>query len=67
MEVFVNENRHQIPDGSNISQLLQQIAVDTTKGIAIAVGDSIVPRSLWETQQLNPGANILIIKATQGG
>ncbi len=67
MEVFVNEKLHQITEGSTISQLLQQIVVESTKGIAIAVGDFVVPRSQWETQKLNSGANILIIKATQGG
>ncbi|REE01777.1 sulfur carrier protein ThiS [Marinoscillum furvescens] len=41
--------------------------IHQTKGIAVAVNQQIVPRTLWEEQSIQPNDQILIITATQGG
>ncbi|MFT4900295.1 MAG: sulfur carrier protein [Flavobacteriales bacterium] len=64
--IRVNEERVEIDELTNITQLLQQIN-STIDGIAIAINNDIVPKSKWAIQQFNNKDNVLIIKATQGG
>jgi len=35
--------------------------------VAIAVNDTVAPRSTWETHPLVPADRVLVIQATQGG
>jgi sulfur carrier protein len=37
------------------------------RGIAIAINDSVVPKSRWQDHVLNDGDHIEIVRATQGG
>lgn len=36
-------------------------------GIAVAVNEEIIPKTNWDTYQVQDNDNILIITATQGG
>jgi len=66
MKVFVNDDCVLIADQSNISQLLAQLK-SPTKGIAIAIGQEIIPASQWDNHLLNEDDHVLLIRATQGG
>ena len=54
---------------TNFSTLAQWAAaeLENTKGIAIAVNDSVVPNSKWQEFNLNEGDKILVVTATCGG
>lgn len=67
MEIKVNNQSHQVSKSTLLSQLLLQLNVENTSGMAIAVNNNVVPRARWEKMQLNNGDDILLIKATQGG
>ncbi len=67
MEIKVNNQSHQVSKSTLLSQLLLQLDVEDTSGMAIAVNNNVVPRAQWEKMQLNNGDDILLIKATQGG
>ncbi|MCL2281994.1 MAG: sulfur carrier protein ThiS [Fibromonadales bacterium] len=41
--------------------------LENTKGIAIAVNDSVVPSSKWNSFALNDGDKILVVTAACGG
>lgn len=64
--VMVNESQIEVDEKTNIHQLLKKTNT-SLNGIAVAINDSIVSNSKWETMFLNQNDNILIIKATQGG
>lgn len=36
-------------------------------GLAVAVDGAVVPRSRWATTPINPGAEIEVVEAVQGG
>ncbi|MDA4828010.1 sulfur carrier protein ThiS [Kocuria rhizophila] len=36
-------------------------------GIAVAVDDTVVPRSLWATTAVAPGQSVEVVTAVQGG
>jgi sulfur carrier protein len=53
---------------ATLSALLQEKAVDVgQRGIAVALNGSVVPRADWPATRLNPGDNIEIVRARQGG
>ena len=53
---------------ATLSALLEEKAVDVgQRGIAVALNGSVVPRAAWPATRLNPGDNIEIVRARQGG
>ena len=67
MEITFNNRKYQIEEQSTVQAALNVWLGDRQQGIAVAVNDTIVPRSQWESHILQPEDNILVIKATQGG
>ena len=67
MEVIVNGSTHSFEGNLSIIQLLNELSFATPKGIAVAVNDSVVPKTHWAEHSLTSGDKITIIKATQGG
>ena len=54
---------------SESSLLSDVVASQLSKGgnAAVAVNDTFVPKSNWESTELHDGDNVLIITATYGG
>ncbi|HMG11343.1 MAG TPA: sulfur carrier protein ThiS [Mucilaginibacter sp.] len=67
MEITVNQQLYNVPDRCTVQTLLSDVLDQTSKGLAIAVNQTIVSKSNWETEPLNHGDHIIIITATQGG
>lgn len=68
MNVIINHNQQEITDAASVADALSVINItDAQKGIAVAVNDSVIPRTDWQTHQLQPGDKITVIRATQGG
>lgn len=67
MKVTVNDKSRTLADGATLDQLLKQIGVDAGQGVAVALNDTVVPRSAWLTQPLCDGDRVLVIQAVQGG
>lgn len=68
MEIVVNGQAQTIAQGASVLDVLDllQIARDR-QGIAIAVGLSVVPRSLWAQTILQAGDRVEVVTAAQGG
>ncbi len=55
-------------EATTVTELLQQFDVeDNGKGTAVAVNDSVVPKTKWSDQKLSEEDRVEIIRATQGG
>jgi sulfur carrier protein len=67
MEITINNQNHSLTEACSIEQLLATVLFLATDGLAIAVNQTIIPKSGWTTYLLNPGDQIILIKATQGG
>lgn len=67
MEVLVNNKLYAVQADTTVASLLQFIQLPTTKGIAVAVNRSVVPRAEWPATTLSPADQVMIIQATQGG
>lgn len=49
-----------------ISTVMKQLELPHA-GVAIAIGNAVVPKTQWDDYILNEGVKITVIKATQGG
>ncbi|WP_158856069.1 sulfur carrier protein ThiS [Lunatibacter salilacus] len=67
MDITVNNEPYQISDSCSITQLLLDHVRQKPAGIAVAVNQSVIPKSEWGRTFICSGDNIVLIKATQGG
>ena len=66
MKVFVNKKPIEVENQTNIEDLLELLKVNPSY-CAVAIGESIVKKSQWQTTILKNEDNITIINATCGG
>jgi len=67
MKISVNGELTDISENFKISDLVEKLLLSQKKGIAVAINNTVIPKSLWGETVLKTGDNVLIIKATQGG
>lgn len=68
MEVVINGEKRTIENVGTIEQLLAELSLPgNRRGIAVAVNDTVVPRSQWKTVRIAAGDRIEVIRAVQGG
>ena len=67
MNVFLNNQQHFLERKKKLSVFFTELKIDSSKGIAIAVNDSVIPKSEWENFILNDNDKITLIRATAGG
>ena len=65
--VFINNKSCMLDADASLVAALKQNGVHNQKGIAVAVNNSVIPKSEWQNKILNENDKITIIRATQGG
>ncbi len=66
--MIINLNGEKIEfHGKFLSDFITQQQLVNKTGIAVAVNDSVIPKTKWNKVSLNDEDRILIITATQGG
>ncbi len=66
MQVILNGDPAEVPDGINMSALIEQLEL-TGQRLAVEVNEELVPRSRFEEHLLAPGDRVEIIHAVGGG
>ena len=66
MTLIVNGDRHELPPGATLADLVTQL-VPSPKGVAAAVDGEVVPRRAWPDTPLIDGSVIEVVTAVQGG
>lgn len=69
MELEVNGEQRSFgdEDSMTVAELLDRLEIEQTDGLAVAVDARVVTRSQWDEEQIEEGAEVEIIRATQGG
>lgn len=67
MEITFNNHIQQIQERSSVQIILNDLIGEKQKGIAVAVNETFVPKTQWDSYVLQTGDKVLVIKATQGG
>lgn len=52
---------------ATVEALLAAYALRDAGGVAVAVNDAVIPRSLWPRHPLRGGDRVTLIQAAQGG
>ncbi len=67
--LIVNGKEIAIPQsGTTLEELLKQFHVSKeNQGVAVAVNEQVIPKQQWESTTVQPGDNIEIVRAVQGG
>ncbi|MCK9179898.1 MAG: sulfur carrier protein ThiS [Bacteroides sp.] len=66
MTIYLNNEPIKLEKSIFLSDFLKQKNI-STQGIAIAIDQTIIPRTQWEETLLMPDQKILIIHAVTGG
>lgn len=64
--VTVNGEPCDVRAGSTVADLVAAWC-PSPRGVAVAVGGTVVPRSTWATTGVDPGAEVEIVTAAAGG
>lgn len=67
MKIKLNHQIINIEESMLLQHLVDQQLGEKQKGIAVAIDEQVIPKSLWPTTELKNNQSVLIIKATQGG
>jgi sulfur carrier protein len=67
MNIIINEKPYRIKDGATISDALKEARIDNRFGIAVAVNNVVIPKTIWENTTLNSNDQVTIINAIFGG
>lgn len=65
--VRVNDEPRTFAARVTLQHALRELGLAERRGVAIAINDSVVPRSQWPVRELADGERVLVIQATQGG
>lgn len=67
MEVTINQQLFTIIPNSNLLEALLAYGLHHTKGVAVAVNGTVIPKTYWSQLPVRANDSIVIIKAAQGG
>ncbi len=66
IRVVVNGQAESYPADTTLGAVVSRLR-PSRMGVAVAVGDDVVPRAEWDVRQLRDGDEIEILTAVQGG
>jgi sulfur carrier protein len=66
VNVTINGETDDLPERANVDAVVARLGRGR-KGIAVAVNDTVVPRSLWSSVELVDGDRVEVLTAAQGG
>ncbi|MGO2354550.1 MAG: sulfur carrier protein ThiS [Marinomonas foliarum] len=65
MKIMLNDASHEFV-GETLQDLLTQLG-KSEQGIAIAINQQVVPKSLWSSTELNEQSQVFIFESIAGG
>lgn len=66
IRILVNHQPKEITDNSSLNLLLETLEI-SKDGIAIAINNEIITKTIWGSTILEENDTVTIIQATQGG
>jgi sulfur carrier protein len=69
MKLIVNGEPRELPDAFTVADLVAEEAPEAGegRGVAVAVDAEVVPRGEWAATALEPGQQVELLAAMQGG
>lgn len=67
MTIEINNEIKTITENFSAQQVFEILQIQNTNGYALAINNTVIPKTKWAETLLNEGDKILVIQATQGG
>jgi len=67
MDILVNGKPQRVEDNSNLIEVLDRNQINNRFGVAIAVNNTVIPKTEWEKYTVQSKDSITIINAIFGG
>lgn len=67
MNVALNGESRELPAAATVMDAVVLAGADASRGVAVAVEGEVVPRSEWDSRELNEGDSVEVVRAVQGG
>ena len=67
MNITINNQPLEISNTISLKEIVISQLGEKLNGVAVAVNDTVIPKTNWEQYTLHENDKILVIKATQGG
>ena len=68
MRVVLNGRDAELAEGATVRAAVDALDLPAPeRGVAVAVDAEVVPRTQWDTHELNEGARVEVLRAIQGG
>ena len=68
MKVVLNGRDAELAEGATGRAAVDALDLPAPeRGVAVAVDAEVVPRTQWDTHELNEGARVEVLRAIQGG
>jgi len=66
MEILVNGQTRQAPEGQTVQELLEALQLDPAR-VAVELDGRIIRQTHWKEKALQPGARLEIVQFVGGG
>lgn len=66
MNVHLNGEPVELADGTTVAELVS-VHAPSPKGVAVAIDEEVVPRSVWAERVLDEGERVELLVAARGG
>ena len=66
MEVKLNGKMHEVQENTSLAVFIQSLGIKP-QGIAVAIGDEVVPKQEWTGTILSDKMELMLIHAVSGG
>jgi sulfur carrier protein len=68
VRVLLNGESAELAEGATVQAAVESLDLPASgRGVAVAVDAEVVPRTEWETHELQEGARVEVLRAIQGG
>ena len=67
MKVLLNGEPRELPPGATVAQAVDATGTPSRSGVAVAVEGEVVPRGSWDSERLEDGQHVEVLRAVQGG
>jgi len=67
MKITINQQVFEVSERSSLQSVISEKLGGKTKGMAIAVNQTVIAKAAHHSYLLQPNDSIIIIQATQGG
>jgi sulfur carrier protein len=68
LTITVNGESRDLPTGATVASVVELLsAAPQGRGVAVAIGGEVVPRTDWSQTRLSDGDQVEVVAAVQGG